>query len=194
MLHHMTREHMTRARRIALILLIVGWALIGDGSAGAASAYPAATNDHATQAAEAADSGVRYSLPLPGAPVVVRPFAPPPTPYAAGHRGVDLASTGGANVTAAAAGTVTFAGSVAGRGVVVIAHPDGVSTEYEPVDPSVQRGELTSRGEVIGHVAGTHDGCAPDSCLHWGARRDGTYFDPMSLLRPLGTVRLIPWS
>jgi len=167
------------------------------GTAGAASVKRVATTVADAYAAPAAGpdgAGVRYSLPLPGTPVVVRPFEPPPTPYAPGHRGVDLASLGGAGVTAAAAGTVSFAGSVAGRGVVVIAHPDGVSTEYEPVDPSVQRGELIARGEVIGHVTGTHDGCAPDRCLHWGARRDGSYFDPMSLLRPLGTVRLLPWS
>jgi murein DD-endopeptidase MepM/ murein hydrolase activator NlpD len=190
---------MTRTRRIGLICLILGCMLVDPRAAGAAPASSAGAtatapgNDVLTAAAPSG-SEVRYSLPVAGAPVVVRPFAPPPTPYAAGHRGVDLATIAGAGVTAAAAGTVTFSGPVAGRGVVVIAHADGVSTEYEPVDSSVRRGDLVARGDVIGHVAGTHDGCAPDSCLHWGARRDGTYFDPMSLLRPLGTVRLIPWS
>ena len=95
-------------------------------------------------------------------------------------------------MTAAAAGTVTFAGSVAGRGVVVIAHPDGVSTEYEPVDASVQRGEAVGRGEVIGQVSGTHGDCVPNACAHSGARRAGVYFDPMTLLLPLGTVHLMP--
>ena len=32
------------------------------------------------------------------------------------------------------------------------------------------------------------------TCLHWGARRGDTYLDPLSLLRPLGPVRLLPWS
>jgi murein DD-endopeptidase MepM/ murein hydrolase activator NlpD len=88
---------------------------------------------------------------------------------------------------------VTFAGPVAGRGVVVIAHPDGVRTEYEPVQPQVEVGAAVQGGEPIGRLAGRHPGCAPRRCLHWGARRGDTYLDPMSLLRPLGPVRLLPW-
>jgi murein DD-endopeptidase MepM/ murein hydrolase activator NlpD len=135
---------------------------------------------------------VAYRAPVE--PVrVLRGFEPPPSPYGAGHRGVDLAVRPGQPVRAAAAGLVTFAGSVAGRGVVVIAHPDGVSTEYEPLAPGVTAGAALSVGAVIGRVAGTHAGCAPAACLHWGARRDGHYFDPLTLLRPLGPVRLLPW-
>jgi murein DD-endopeptidase MepM/ murein hydrolase activator NlpD len=124
---------------------------------------------------------------------VLRGFEPPPSPYGPGHRGVDLAVTPGQPVRAAGAGVVSFAGSVAGRGVVVIAHADGVSTEYEPVVPSVTAGAAVAAGAVIGRVTGTHDGCPPDGCLHWGARRHGSYFDPLTLLRRLGPVRLLPW-
>jgi murein DD-endopeptidase MepM/ murein hydrolase activator NlpD len=100
----------------------------------------------------------------------------------------------GASVAAAAACVVTFAGSVAGRGLVVIAHADGVRTEYEPLTPAVRARDPVRRGEVIGTVRGTHHGCRPQRCLHWGAKRDGAYIDPMSLLRPLGPVRLLPWT
>jgi len=96
-------------------------------------------------------------------------------------------------VVAAADGTVLFAGAVAGRGVVVIVHPGGVRTEYEPVQATVRAGVVVARGEQIGHVAGEHGGCPANRCLHWGARRDGTYFDPMTLLRALGPVALLPW-
>jgi murein DD-endopeptidase MepM/ murein hydrolase activator NlpD len=89
---------------------------------------------------------------------------------------------------------VTFAGAVAGRGVVVIRHADGVSTEYEPVEPLVSRGALVHGGQQIGYVHGVHGTCAFDTCLHWGARRDGQYLDPMLLLQPLGAVRLLPWT
>lgn len=135
---------------------------------------------------------VDYAPPLPIE--VVREFEPPPQPYAAGHRGVDLASTSGVVVRAAAAGTVSFAGSVAGRGVVVIVHADGVSTEYEPVSASVRVGAVVARGQVIGRVRGTHGACPVGGCLHWGARRAGVYFDPLSLLQSLGPVRLLPWT
>jgi murein DD-endopeptidase MepM/ murein hydrolase activator NlpD len=133
---------------------------------------------------------VRYTAPVRGA--VLRPFLPPPTPYAAGHRGVDLAAPAGAPVRAAADGVVRFAGPVAGRGVLVIAHPDGVSTEYEPVRPLVAAGTAVVRGEPVARVSGRHVGC-PRSCLHWGARRGGVYLDPLTLLRPLGPVVLLPW-
>ena len=46
--------------------------------------------------------------------MVVRRFSPPPHPWLPGHRGVDLAGRPGAVVRAAGAGTVVFAGTVAG--------------------------------------------------------------------------------
>jgi murein DD-endopeptidase MepM/ murein hydrolase activator NlpD len=137
---------------------------------------------------------VAYSAPLPAPVRVIHPFAAPSDPYAAGERGVDLASRPGEVVRAAGRGVVSFAGSIAGHGVVVLRHPDGISTEYEPVDASVRAGATVSGGQPIGTVSGTHPGCAPGRCLHWGARRAGVYLDPMSLLQPLGVVRLLPWT
>lgn len=136
---------------------------------------------------------VDYSAPV-GSVRVLRPFDPPATRYGAGHLGVDLGVPTHAAVRAAAAGVVTFAGSVAGRGVVVVRHADGVRTEYEPLRVGVRRGGVVRAGAVLGTVAGRHGGCAPNRCLHWGARRGASYLDPLLLLRPLGTVRLLPWS
>jgi len=135
----------------------------------------------------------RYRAPLPGPIVVLRRFEPPPTPYSAGHRGVDLGASRGSLVLAASAGRVSFAGRVAGRGVVVIAHGDGIRTEYEPVAPLVSTGQVVTSGQPIGRVRGTHDGQPPDRCLHWGARRGSEYINPLLLLRPLGPVRLLRW-
>lgn len=136
---------------------------------------------------------VRYSAPL--SPLqVVRPFDPPATRYGPGHLGVDLASPPGAPVRSAGDGVVRFAGSVAGRGVVVVLHADGVSTEYEPLRPSVSVGAIVRRGQPLGVVRGTHGSCAAGRCLHWGARRGEDYLDPLLLLRRLGPVRLLPWT
>jgi hypothetical protein len=137
---------------------------------------------------------VRYAAPLDGPVVIARPFRAPAGPYAAGHRGVDLTATPGQTVLAAGTGRVRFAGLVAGRGVVVIEHADGVVTEYEPVATAVRVGTAVTRAQPIATVRGTHGGCAPGRCLHWGARRDGAYFDPMTLLARLGPVRLLPWA
>src|SRR5690242_1531562 len=140
------------------------------------------------------DARARYRPPLAGPLSVLHRFEQPPTPYAAGHRGVDLAATSSQLVLAARGGRVQFAGPVAGRGVVVIAHSDGIRTEYEPVSPMVHAGETVQPGQVIGRILGTHDMCRPASCLHWGARRGDLYIDPMLLLNPLGPVRLLPWT
>lgn len=141
----------------------------------------------------AAASAGQYGLPVE--PLrVVHPFAPPATPYGPGHLGADLAVAADTVVRAAGPGRVTFAGALAGRGVVVVLHPDGVRTEYEPVQPAVGAGDVVAAGAVLGRVRGTHHGCAPDRCLHWGARRGAGYLDPLVLLRGLGPVRLLPWG
>jgi murein DD-endopeptidase MepM/ murein hydrolase activator NlpD len=123
--------------------------------------------------------------------VVLHGFDPPAHRYGAGTVGVDLTARTAAIVVAAGAGAVVFAGPVAGRGVVVIAHPDGIRTEYEPVHPLVVVGQTVVSGTAIGRISGHHIGCA-STCLHWGARRGETYIDPLSLLHPLGPVRLLP--
>src|SRR5690242_19929717 len=85
--------------------------------------------------------GLGFRWPLDGTPAVVRPFDPPPQPWLPGHRGVDLAAGAGAPVYAAGAGTVRFAGQVAGRGVVSVDHAGGLRTTYEPVTPAVAEGQ-----------------------------------------------------
>ena len=161
--------------------------VVAGAAAGAASAGPAG--------GPATGGSVTYSIPV--TPVrVVRAFTPPATRYAPGHLGVDLAVPPGAVVRAAAAGVVRFAGSVAGRGLVVVLHADGVSTEYEPLAISVRTGAAVTHATVLGRVRGAHGPaatCAPGRCLHWGARRGGSYLDPLLLLRPLGPVRLLPY-
>ena len=133
-----------------------------------------------------------WSPPLPGIPEVTRSFRPPPTPYAAGHRGVDLSGSPGVPVLAAGGGVVVFAGLVAGRPVVSVQHPDGLRTTYEPVQPTVAAGQVVARGSPLGALVAGHAGCPVEACLHWGLRRGSTYLDPMALLRP-PRVRLLPW-
>ena len=125
-----------------------------------------------------------WAAPVEGPVVVLRGFDPPAEPWLPGHRGVDLDAEVGDPVLAAGAGTVTWAAPVAGRGVVVVEHPDGRRTTYEPVDPTVTFGDTVAVGDPIGVLAAGagHCGGVP-SCLHWGLRRDADYLDPMLLLR-----------
>ena len=143
--------------------------------------------------AAAAPSGVGWVYPVgpPGGPVeVVHGFDPPDQPWLAGHRGVDLAATAGAEVRSAGPGTVAYAGPLAGRGVVVIDH-GGLRTTYEPVTPSVTVGDEVGAGEPIGTLESAGSHCAPAACLHWGAREGERYIDPLALVGA-GPVRLLP--
>jgi murein DD-endopeptidase MepM/ murein hydrolase activator NlpD len=136
----------------------------------------------------------RFVWPLAAPHPVVRPFQPPATQYGPGHRGVDLAGRPGAAVVAAGGGVVVFAGQLAGRGLVSVAHANGLRTTYEPLTPSVTVGTRVPGGAVIGHLAAGHLGCvAAPACLHWGARRGAEYLDPLALLSS-GRVRLLPWE
>lgn len=134
---------------------------------------------------------VRFRWPLDGVPRPVRRFDPPPRPWLPGHRGVDLAAVPGATVRAAGAGTVLFAGLVAGRPVVTVGHADGLRTTHEPVSPAVRPGETLAAGAPLGTLLSGHPGCPAPACLHWGLRRGAEYLDPLALLG-LGPVRLLP--
>ncbi|MDT0308191.1 M23 family metallopeptidase [Streptomyces sp. DSM 44917] len=142
--------------------------------------------------------------PVPGEdaaarPRVVRLFEPPPEPWAAGHRGVDLATRAGAPVRAAAGGRVSFAGRVAGRGVLTIelagTGSPPLRLTHEPVRATVAEGERVTAGEVVGALEAGPFHCA-GPCLHWGLRRGEAYLDPLSLLPPgllrAGPARLLP--
>lgn len=120
---------------------------------------------------------------------VVRGFDPPDQPWLSGHRGVDLLGATGAEVVAALAGRVVFAGRVAGRNVVVVSHGE-LRTTYLPVRPLVSVGTTVAAGEVIGRLEAGHD-CLGGSCLHWGLKRGETYLDPLGLLDQAG-LRLLP--
>ncbi|MER7100124.1 M23 family metallopeptidase [Streptomyces humidus] len=125
--------------------------------------------------------------PVGSRPPVIRGWEPPTTPYARGHRGVDLAAAPGVPVRAVAAGRVSFAGRVAGRGVVAVelaaTGEPPLRTTYEPVRASVRQGDRVVAGQVVGAVepAGSH---CPGGCVHWGLLRGETYLDPLSLLPP----------
>ncbi|WP_344806121.1 M23 family metallopeptidase [Microlunatus ginsengisoli] len=129
--------------------------------------------------------------PLAGAVRLLAGFDPPGQTWGAGHRGIDLAASPGQPVLAAADGSVSYAGRLAGRGVVVVDH-GGVRTTYEPVDPLVAVGERVAAGAVLGRIGrGGH--CA-QTCLHWGLKDGERYLDPLLLIPGGGggTLRLLP--
>jgi murein DD-endopeptidase MepM/ murein hydrolase activator NlpD len=140
---------------------------------------------------EALAAGSDWRLPLPGRPDVVRGFDPPDTPWASGHRGVDLAAPPGTPVLAAGPGVVSYAAVLAGRGVVAIRHAGGLRTTYEPLLVTTAVGHRVAAGEAIGTLLAGHPGCPRIACLHWGLLRADHYLDPLALIRS-EPVRLLP--
>ncbi len=132
----------------------------------------------------------RGAWPLVPRPEIVSGFDPPEQAWGAGHRGVDLLGHAGQPVRTALAGTVTFAGRLAGRGVVVVNHGE-VRTTYEPVSAEVRVGQQVGRGERIGTLQRASSHCFPRTCLHWGLLRGETYLDPLTLVGA-GPIRLLP--
>ncbi len=111
----------------------------------------------------------------PDAGRIVDGFVAPPCRFCAGgHRGLEYQVVPGSPVTAAAAGTVSFSGSVAGTQYVVIDHGDGDRTTY---------GQLTAADVKIAGVvrAGQRIGTA-GATLYFGLRHGDEPVDPAPLL------------
>jgi murein DD-endopeptidase MepM/ murein hydrolase activator NlpD len=153
----------------------------------AASLWWALSSGGTSQAAVAPGHWV---WPLEPRPALINGYAPPAQPWLPGHRGVDLAARPGQLVLSAGTGRVSFAGRVAGRGVVVVDH-GALRTTYQPVRATVRVGANVAAGSVLGRmeVFGSH--CFPHVCLHWGLLRGDRYVDPLTLVGG-GRVRLLP--
>ena len=121
----------------------------------------------------------------------MRGFVPPPTPFSAGHRGIDIAAAFGTPVHAPADGVVTFAGFVAGELFVTIDHGDGYrSTDSWLGQSLVKKGQSVSRGDVVALSGRGHPEMSEPQ-LHFGVRIGDTYIDPLTVLRPQSASELI---
>jgi len=141
-------------------------------------------------AAAPAASGASIDLVQPVHGPIVRHFEPPPTPYSAGHRGIDFGVQIGTDVVASAAGTVAFAGQVGGALFVSIDHPNGLRSTYSYLSVVlVKKGQLVEQGQLIARSGPGAAGEKPN--LHFGIRSGDTYLDPEPLL--LESIRRNLW-
>ncbi len=100
------------------------------------------------------------------------------------HLGVDIASSQGTPIAAAAAGTVIFAGwtDVGYGNMVEIDHGNGLVTIYGHMmtTPSVRTGQQVFRGQLIGYMGTTGNSTGPH--LHFGVQYNGSWADPFKYL------------
>ncbi|MGI5194543.1 M23 family metallopeptidase [Streptomyces sp. CA-288835] len=174
-------------------------AALGIALPAAGAPAPGVANGPAPPGADAPVPAVGRAWPVGVRPPVTRGWDPPTTEYGRGHRGVDLAAPPGTAVRAIAPGRISFAGRVAGRGVLSIeldsTGDPPLRTTYEPVRATAKKGDEVAPGDIVGVVEPTGSHCQA-SCLHWGLLRADTYLDPLSLLPPgllrRGPSRLLP--
>src|SRR3954470_8846532 len=104
--------------------------------------------------------------------------------YGPGNRGIEYATSPGDEVVAAAAGTVVFSGTVAGRRSVTIRHDDGSRTGYGPLrDVFVTAGAQVEQGQPIGTAGGA---------ILFTLRVGEEYLDPVPVLATAFVVHLVP--
>ncbi len=178
---------------------------------GATSSAPVPGSVQGPGTVELTASRLRYRSPTAESrPRVVHPFEKPAQRWSTGHRGVDLAvPENDRRVYAPAPGKVVFSGTVVNRKVLVLAHPDGRRSTFEPMDEALPVGTTVAAGEVIGTVAVTAGGTSErpyrrctTACLYWGVRQGGDrgdgsgktaeYINPMSLLGSKEPSILLP--
>jgi murein DD-endopeptidase MepM/ murein hydrolase activator NlpD len=127
-------------------------------------------------------------LRLPVRGPVVRGFEEPAGPFGPGHRGVDVRAPVGTPVAAPAAGTVTFAGRVAGSAWVSLQVAPGVMVTVGPLRrPAVAAGGRVAALAPVGRLAAGHGGA-----VHLRLRVDGAYVDPLPWLVDRPRPRLVP--
>lgn len=110
----------------------------------------------------------------------------PFTGYTAFHKGLDFAGAAGTQVTAVAAGLVTWAGDRSGFGMMVeVNHGNGLSTRYGHNEKLlVKQGDMVRKGQEIALMGST--GRSTGTHLHFEVLKNGTQVDP---LRFIGEVR-----
>lgn len=97
------------------------------------------------------------------------------------HAGVDINSSSGSAITAAAGGTVQISEYSSSYGnYCVIYHSNGTTTLYAHMNslPVVKVGETVTVGQTIGYVGST--GWATGPHLHFEIRVNGSCVDPLS--------------
>ena len=96
------------------------------------------------------------------------------------HTGLDIATSYGAAISAAASGTVSFAGTKGSYGkLIVIDHGNGVQTYYGHCSNLyVSAGQKVSQGQKIAAVGSTGNSTGPH--LHLEVRINGVAYNPQN--------------
>lgn len=130
-------------------------------------------------------TGGAFRWPCPSSTRVTSDYGTRVSPMSgasSSHKGIDIGASAGADIIAAADGTVTAASySSAAGNYVMIDHGGGLYTVYMHASSLlVSPGQTVSAGDVIAKVGST--GISTGSHLHFGVSLNGSYVSPWSYL------------
>lgn len=124
--------------------------------------------------------GVSLTKPVSG--IISSRFGVRSSIRSSAHTGLDIATSTGTPITAAASGTVTFSGWKGSYGyLLVITHSNGVQTYYGHCSKLyVSAGQSVSQGQTIAAVGSTGNSTGPH--LHFEIRVNGVAYNPQNYL------------
>lgn len=130
-------------------------------------------------------NGGTFTWPCPSSTRVTSEYGNRVSPTAgasSNHKGIDIGAAYGADIVAAADGTVVFAGySNGGGNYVMVDHGGSLYTVYMHASSlCVSQGQTVSRGQVIAKVGST--GISTGNHLHFGVSLNGNYVSPWNYL------------
>lgn len=137
-------------------------------------------NTATTTSSGVASLGISLIRPVSG--IITSRFGARSSIRSSAHTGLDIATSSGTPIAAAASGTVTFSGYKGSYGnLLVISHGNGVQTYYGHCSSLyVSAGETVSQGQTIAAVGSTGNSTGPH--LHLEIRVDGVAYNPQNYL------------
>ena len=135
-------------------------------------------NTSLTTSGQKVSLGISLARPVSG--TITSRFGAKSSIRSSTHTGLDIAASSGTPYSAAASGTVTFAGYKGSYGnLIVITHSNGVQTYYGHSSKIyVKVGQSVSQGQTIGAVGSTGNSTGPH--LHLEVRVNGVAYNPQN--------------
>ena len=124
--------------------------------------------------------GISLARPVSG--IISSRFGARSSIRSSAHTGLDIATSTGTPVLAAASGTVTFSGRKGSYGnLLVITHSNGVQTYYGHCSKLyVSAGTTVTQGQTVAAVGSTGNSTGPH--LHFEVRVNGVAYNPQKYL------------
>lgn len=126
-----------------------------------------------------------FTWPCPSSKRITSDYGPRTSPTEGAssyHKGIDIGASYGADIVAAADGTVIFAGHSNSAGnYLTVNHGNGMYTVYMHCSSlTASKGQKVSRGQIIAKVGST--GFSTGNHLHFGVSINGEYVNPWNYL------------